>query len=82
MSEPAHLAGRLDCGGRHRGWEPAYGTITLRAAITALPRPGETLPVAEIRRGIQLAAAGPFKFAAAFRACPIGHLAVRLIPQP
>jgi hypothetical protein len=82
MSEAAHLADRLACGGRHGGWEPAYSTITLRAAITALPWPGGTLPVAEVRRGIQLAAAGPFKFAAAFRASPIGHLAVRLISQP
>jgi hypothetical protein len=82
MSEAARLVGMLACGGRHGGWEPAYRTITLRAAITALPWPGETFPVAAVRRGIQLAAAGPFKFAAAFRACPIGHLAVRLISQP
>ena len=59
MSEAAHLAGRLACGGRRGGWEPAYHTTTLRAAITALPWPGETLPVAAARRGIQLAMAGP-----------------------
>ena len=32
------------------------------------------------RRGIPLAAAGPVP--AAFRACPIGHLAIRLTTQP
>jgi hypothetical protein len=37
MSEAAHLADRLACGGRHGDWEQAYGIITLRAAITALP---------------------------------------------
>ena len=81
MSEPAHLAGRLACGGRHGGWAPAYGTITLRAAIAVLARPGETFPVAAVRRGIQLIAAGPCNFAAAVRACSIGHLAVQLIAR-
>jgi hypothetical protein len=80
MSEAAHLTDRHACGGRHRGREQAHGIITPRAAITALPWPGETLPVAAVRRGIPLAAAGPF--AAAFRACPIGHLAIRLTTQP
>ena len=82
MSEPAHLAGRLDCGGRHRGWEPAYGTITLRAAIAVLSWPEETLPVAAVRRGIQLTAAGPVKFAAAVRLRSIHNLAVLQIAQP
>ena len=82
MSEAAHLADGLAGGGRHGDWEQACGIITLRAAITALPWPGETLPAAGARRGIKLTAAGPVKFAAAFRACPIGHLAVRLISQP
>ena len=82
MSEPAHLAGRLACGGRHGGWAPAYGTITLRAAIAVLSWPGETLPVAAVRRSIQLLAAGPFKFAAAVRLCSIHNLAVLQIVQP
>ena len=82
MSEPAHLAGRLACGGRHGGWAPAYGTITLRAAIAVLSWPGETLPVAAVRRGIQLTAAGPVKFAAAVRLCSIHNLAVLQIAQP
>ena len=33
-------------------------------------------------RGIQLTAAGPFRFAGALRACPVGHLAIRLMSQP
>ena len=82
MSEPAHLAGRLACGGRHGGWAPAYGTITLRAAIAVLSWPGETLPFAAVRRGIQLTAAGPFKFAAAVRLCSIHNLAGLQIAQP
>jgi uncharacterized membrane protein HdeD (DUF308 family) len=81
MSEPAHLAGRLACGGRHGGWALAYGTITLRAAIAVLCWPGETLPAAAILRGIELIAAGPFRFAPAVRACSIGHLAVLPIVQ-
>jgi hypothetical protein len=46
MSEPAQLAGMLACGGRHWSWEPAYGAVTLLAAIAVLAWPGETLPVA------------------------------------
>ena len=82
MSEPAHLAGRLACGGRHGGWAPACGTITLRAAIAVLCWPGETLPVGAVRRGVQLSAAGLVKFAATVRLCSIGHLAVLQIAQP
>jgi uncharacterized membrane protein HdeD (DUF308 family) len=82
MSEPAHLAGMLACGGRHRGSEPACGTITLLAAIAVLAWPGETLPVAAVLRGIQLIAAGPVKFAAAFHPCSTGHVAVHPISQP
>ena len=59
MSEAAHLADRLAAAAGAGGWEPAYVTITLRAAITALPCPGGGIQVAEVRRGIQLAAAGP-----------------------
>ena len=43
---------------------------------------GETLPVTAILCDIQLIAAGPFKFASAFRPCPIGHRAVNSISQP
>jgi hypothetical protein len=82
MSEPALLAGRLACGGRHGDWPPAYGTITLRAAIAVLSWLGETLPVAAVRGGIRLAGAGPFKFGAAFLACSIGQLAVLQMVQP
>ena len=82
MSEPAHLAGRLAPGGRHGGWAPAYGIITLRAAIAVLTWPGETHPVGAARRGIQLLAAGPFKFTAAVRLCSIHNLAVLQIAQP
>jgi uncharacterized membrane protein HdeD (DUF308 family) len=82
MSEPAHLADMLACGGRHWGWELAYGTITLLAAIAVPAWLGETLPVATVLRGIQLIAAGPFKFAAAFRLCSIGNLTVHPISQP
>lgn len=39
MSEPAHLAGMLAPGGRHGGWAPACGTVTLRAAIAVLTWP-------------------------------------------
>ena len=70
------------CGGRHWGWEPAYGTIPLLATIAVLAWPGETLPVAAVLCGIQLISAGPFKFGAAFRPCSIGHLAVNPILQP
>jgi uncharacterized membrane protein HdeD (DUF308 family) len=82
MSEPAHLADMPACGGRHWGWEPAYGTIPPLATIAALAWPGATLPVAAVLRGIQLIAAGPFKFAAAFRPRSIGHRAVNPISQP
>jgi uncharacterized membrane protein HdeD (DUF308 family) len=82
MSEPAYLAGRHACGGRHRGWAPAYGTITLRAAIAVLSWPGEKLLVAAALRGIQLTAAGPFNFAAAVGLCSIHSLAVLQIAQP
>jgi uncharacterized membrane protein HdeD (DUF308 family) len=82
MSQPAYLADMLVWGGRHWGWESAYGTITLLAAIVVLAWPGETLPVAAILRGNQLIAAGPFKFAAVFRRCSIGHVAVDPITQP
>jgi hypothetical protein len=64
------------------GWEPVYGTVTLLAAIAVHAWAGETLPVAVVPRGIQLIAAGPFKFAAAFRACSIGHFSVHRILQP
>jgi hypothetical protein len=82
MSEPAHLADMLAYGGRHPGWEPAYGTIPL-LATTAVPAwPGQTLPVAAILCDIRLIAAGPSMFASAFRPGPIGHRAVNSIPQP
>jgi hypothetical protein len=82
MSEPAHLADMLACGGRHWSSEPAYDAITLLAPIAVLARPGETLPVAAVLSDIQLIAAGPLKFAAAFPLCPIGHAAVHPISQP
>ena len=82
MSEPAHLADMVACGGRHWGWEPAYGTIPLLATIAVLAWPGETLPVAAVLCDIQLIAAGPFKFATVFRPRSIGHLAVNPILQP
>ena len=82
MSEPAHLADMLACGGRHSGREPACGTIPLLATIPVLAWPGGTILVAAILCGIQLIAAGPFKFASAFRPCPIGHRAVNFISQP
>ena len=82
MSEPIHLAGILACGGRHRGWEPAYGTITLLAATAVRAWLGETLPVVAVLRDILSVAARPFKFAAAFGPCSIGHLAAYPIPQP
>jgi hypothetical protein len=82
MSEPAYLAGRLACGGRHRGWAPSSGTITLRAAIAVLSSPGETLLAAAVLRGIQQTAAAPFKFAAAVGLCSIHSLAVLQISQP
>jgi hypothetical protein len=81
MSEPADLSAMLACGGRHLGWEPPNGTITLLAALAAHAGAGGTLPVAAIPRGIQLIAAGPVTFAAGLRACPIGHLAVHRISQ-
>ena len=64
------------------GWEPANGTIPLPPTIAVLAWPGETLPVAAILCDIQLNAAGPLKFASAFRPCPIGHRAVNSISQP
>ena len=82
MSEPAYLADMLVCGGRHWGWELTYGTITLCAVIAVLAWPGETLPVPAVLRDIELIAAGPFKFAAAFRPCSVGHVAVDPISQP
>jgi hypothetical protein len=81
MSEPAHLAGRLACGVRHRGWARACGIATLRAAIAVLIWPGETLPAAAVRRGIELIAAGPFTFAAV-RLRSIHNLAVLQMVQP
>jgi uncharacterized membrane protein HdeD (DUF308 family) len=81
MSEPARPADMFPCGGWRWGWEPACGTITLLAVIAVLAWLGETLPVAAVLRGIQLIAAGPFKFAPAFRLCSIGHLAVHPISQ-
>jgi uncharacterized membrane protein HdeD (DUF308 family) len=82
MGEPADPSGMLAYGGRHWGWEPAYGTVTLIAAIAVHAWTGETLPVAVAPRGIQLIAAGPFKFAAAFRASSIGQFSVHRISQP
>ncbi len=74
MSEPAHPADVLACGGRY--W---VGEVIRRAVLAW---PGEPLPVAAVLRDIQPVAAGPFKFAAAFRPCSIGHLAVHPISQP
>jgi hypothetical protein len=82
MSEPAHLADMLACGGRHGSWAPAYGASTLLAAIAALAMPGEVLPVTAVQCDIQLIAAGPHKCAVAFRPWPIGHVAVQPISQP
>ena len=82
MSEPAHLADMLACGGRDWGWEPAYGTVPPLATIAVPAWPGQALPVAAILCDIQLIATGPSKVASAFRPCPIGHRAVNSISQP
>jgi hypothetical protein len=61
---------------------PFAGTIPLLATIAVLAWRGATHPVVAILCDIQLIAAGPFKFAAAFRPCSIGHLGVNPISQP
>ena len=60
----------------------AVAGVLAAVAILRLPGRGGHIPYKGVLRDIQLIAAGPFKFAAAFRPCSIGHVAVGPISQP
>ena len=63
--DPADLLAGL---GRHWGWILAFGVVTVLAGLTALVWPGRTLVVIAVLFGIELVAAGIFRFVAAFAA--------------
>ena len=54
--------------GRHWGWVLTFGILTLLAGLAALAWPGRTIVVVAVLFGIQLVAAGIFRFVAAFAA--------------
>jgi uncharacterized membrane protein HdeD (DUF308 family) len=54
--------------GRHWGWVLAFGIVTLLAGLLAVAWPGRTLVVIAVLFGVQLVAAGIFRFVAAFAA--------------
>jgi uncharacterized membrane protein HdeD (DUF308 family) len=54
--------------GRHWGWVLAFGIVTLLAGLLAVAWPGRTLVVIAVLFGVQLVAAGVFRFVAAFAA--------------
>ena len=67
MSEPVQQgADMLAQLGRHWGWVLSFGIITLVAGIAVLVWPSATLLVIAVVFGVQLIAAGIFRFVAAF----------------
>ena len=51
--------------GRHWGWALAFGIVTLLAGLLTLAWPGRTIVVVAVLVGIQLMAAGIYRFVAA-----------------
>jgi uncharacterized membrane protein HdeD (DUF308 family) len=61
--DPADLLAGV---GRHWTWVPAFGVVTVVAGLLALVWPGRTLVVIAVLFGIELVAAGIYRFDAAF----------------
>ena len=64
-NDPADLLAGL---GRHWGWVLAFGAVTTVLGLAALVWPGRTLVVVAVLFGIELVAAGVFRFVAALAA--------------
>jgi uncharacterized membrane protein HdeD (DUF308 family) len=61
--DPADVLARV---GRHWGWVLAFGLLTLALGVVVLGWPGRTIVAVAVLFGLQLVAAGIFRFVAAF----------------